>query len=440
MSGQAQIRYAVTNDGVHIAYATVGEGFPLVVVPGWVSHLELTLEAILPVPGIRQVLFDKRGTGLSDRGLDDYSVEVRVRDVEAVVTALGIERFALLGASEGGPISMLYAAANPDKVAGLVLYGTYALGRLVPPEVHTAIGALARADWGLASSTLTSLFMPGAPSAEVDEFRRLQREGATAADAAKLWDEAVAVDVRSALPSIACPTLVTHVRNDRVVPFELARLIAGSIPDARLVALSGDRHTFGPEVVEEWIGHVVPFLSEIAEREMGARPLQQGFRTILFTDVVASTPLLSQLGDAKMREVMRDHDAVLAEAVKGHGGRVIKTMGDAFMAEFAVPSGAVDAAIAAQRAIREQFAESDVPVRLRVGINAGEPIEEDGDLHGASVVIAKRLESAAGTDGILVSDVVKQAVAGKGYEFEDQGMLELKGFAEPLRAWAVRWE
>ena len=108
-----------------------------------------------------------------------------------------------------------------------------------------------------------------------------------------------------------------------------------------------------------------------------------------------------------MRDVMRDHDAVL-DAVVG--------------------------------AIREKFAASDVPVRPRVGINAGEPIEEDGDLHGASVVIAKRLESAAGTDGILVSDVAKQAVAGKGYEFEDQGMLELKGFEEPLRAWAVRWE
>jgi class 3 adenylate cyclase len=169
-------------------------------------------------------------------------------------------------------------------------------------------------------------------------------------------------------------------------------------------------------------------------------PAASPFRTILFTDVVSSTPLLTQLRDQRMREVMRDHDAVMEAAVTGHGGRVVKTIGDAFMAEFAVPSAAVEAAIEAQRQIREKFAASDVPVRLRIGINAGEPIEEAGDLHGASVVIAKRLESAAETNGILVSDVVKQMVTGKDFDFEDRGLVELKGFEEPVRAWTVRWE
>jgi class 3 adenylate cyclase len=168
--------------------------------------------------------------------------------------------------------------------------------------------------------------------------------------------------------------------------------------------------------------------------------VSSSFRTILFTDVVSSTPLLTQLRDQRMREVMRDHDAVMTAAVTGHGGRIVKTIGDAFMAEFAVPSAAVEAAIEAQRQIREKFAASDIPLRVRIGINAGEPIEEAGDLHGASVVIAKRLESAAETSGILVSDVVKQAVAGKEFVFEDRGLVELKGFEEPVRAWAVRWE
>jgi class 3 adenylate cyclase len=440
MTSQAQIRYALTSDGVHIAYATVGDGFPLVAVPAWISHLELTLQAVVPLPGIRWVLFDKRGTGLSDRNLHDYSVEVRVRDVEAVVAALQLERFAMIGGSEGGPIAMLYAAAHPDKVAALVLSGTFATGSLLPTETHAALGALAKADWGLASNALTSLFLPGGTPQEVEDFLRLQREGASADDALKLWNVVPGMDVRHCLGSIRCPTLVTHVRGDRVVPFEMARILAGSIPDARLVTLEGSRHTPGPAEIAQWVTAVMPFLFEIAEREMGTQPLQQGFRTILFTDVVSSTPLLSQLGDAKMRAVMRDHDAVMAEAVRGHGGRVIKTMGDAFMAEFAMPSGAIDAAVEAQRAIRDKFAASDVPVRIRIGINAGEPIEEDGDLHGASVVIAKRLESAAVADGILVSDIVRQAVAGKAYTFEDRGLLELKGFAEPVRAWAVRWD
>jgi len=137
---------------------------------------------------------------------------------------------------------------------------------------------------------------------------------------------------------------------------------------------------------------------------------------------------------------MHLHDAVMEAAVTRHGGRVVKTIGDAFMAEFAVPSAAVEAAIEAQQEIRGKFVGSDVPVQVRIGINAGEPIEEDGDLHGASVVIAKRLESAAESGGILVSDVVKQAVAGKEFAFGDRGLVELKGFDEPVRAWAVRWE
>ena len=140
-----------------------------------------------------------------------------------------------------------------------------------------------------------------------------------------------------------------------------------------------------------------------------------------------------------MRDVMHDHDTVLRAAVDEHGGRVVKTIGDAFMAEFSVPSAAVEAAIAMQLGILDKFADSDVPIRLRIGINAGEPIEEEGDLHGASVVIAKRLESAADVNGILVSEVVRQAGAGKAFDFKDRGELTLKGFEEPVRAWVVRW-
>jgi adenylate cyclase len=164
------------------------------------------------------------------------------------------------------------------------------------------------------------------------------------------------------------------------------------------------------------------------------------FRTIMFTDIASSTPLLAELRDAKMREVMRGHDEVLAAAVARHSGHVIKTIGDGLMAEFAVPSSAVAAAIEAQRGIREKFAANDLPVRVRIGINAGEPIEEDGDLHGACVVVAKRLEGEAAAGGILVSDIVKQAVAGKEFVFEDQGLVSLKGFDEPIRAWSVSWD
>ena len=192
---------------------------------------------------------------------------------------------------------------------------------------------------------------------------------------------------------------------------------------------------------KEAVDAILNFLEEVTSGSPTTASSSVGtsFRTILFTDVVASTPLLAQLKDEKMRAVMRDHDEVLEAAVTDHGGRAVKTIGDAFMAEFAAPSGAVEAAIAAQRGIREKFGDSDVPIRLRIGINAGEPIEEDGDLHGASVVIAKRLESEAENGGILVSDVVRSAVAGKEFEFVDRGEVSLKGFDEPVRAWSVEW-
>jgi len=237
-------------------------------------------------------------------------------------------------------------------------------------------------------------------------------------------------DVTGDLAGITAPTLIWTERNADRTPGaqELTTLIGGAA-----LVLIDDLYASAPVAlaVEQLIGAPQSKASDAA--------VDGAFRAILFTDVVSSTPLLAQLKDAKMRDVMRDHDAVLQAAVDEHGGRVIKTIGDAFMAEFAVPSAAVECAIAMQRGIQAQFADSDVPIRLRIGINAGEPIAEDDDLHGISVNIAKRLESAAATNGIWVSDVVKAAVAGKDFEFADQGEVSLKGFEEPVRAWSVGW-
>ena len=159
----------------------------------------------------------------------------------------------------------------------------------------------------------------------------------------------------------------------------------------------------------------------------------------MFTDVVASTLLQQRLKDDRMRTVMRDHDLVLQAAITTHRGRVVKTMGDAFMAEFPLPSDAVRAAIEAQRGIRDKFGESDTPLGIRIGINAGEPIVEANDLHGESVVIAKRLEDAADGGGILVSEVIRQAVAGQDFAFKDRGEISLRGLEAPIRAWEVAW-
>ncbi len=236
-------------------------------------------------------------------------------------------------------------------------------------------------------------------------------------------------DIWPLLGQITAPTMILHREEERGFSLDAAQLLVEAVPDATIHVLRavGPATTFWD--VRDGIAPLLRFLDAEPETAHVGSPATPsgGFRAILFTDVVSSTPLLTQLKDEKMRDVMRNHDEVLEAAVTSHGGRVIKTIGDAFMAEFAVPSGAVDAAIAALRGVREKFAGSDVPVRIRIGINAGEPIEEHGDLHGASVVIAKRLESEADANGILISDVVKQAVAGKDFVFDGQRRSRAQG-------------
>jgi len=201
---QQRVQFCTTSDGVQIAYAVAGSGYPLVFVPGWVSHLELALEA----PGFRDAIedltrdftlvrYDKRGTGLSDRGVTDFSLEARLRDVEAVVDRLGLERYAMHGVSEGGPVAIAHAARHPDRVSHLVLQGTYAhLGRT---KTTDAVVSLIEAEWGLGSATMANIFVPNAPKEMQEFFSRYQREAAKRADAAAMLQANLDTDVRDIL-------------------------------------------------------------------------------------------------------------------------------------------------------------------------------------------------------------------------------------------------
>jgi class 3 adenylate cyclase len=358
-------------------------------------------------------------------------------DVLAVADHLGLERFHLQAMDLATPIALAVAAEHPERVQRVVVWNASARGADLTPPEFKALLSLGPEHWQFVSEAIQARLLQwtnreiGASGAErlraasdMDTLKRL-------VDAVETWD------LLTVSSSVTAPVLLVHQRDGPVA--NAPRELLGLLADARLVFVDSaapTREELRP--VSKFLAEGVPVRWQVtADARRGATTTL--FRTILFTDVVASTPMLTELKDAKMREVMRDHDDVLAAAVVGHGGRVIKTMGDAFMAEFSVPSAAVEAAIEAQRNICARFEGADVPVRLRIGINAGEPIDEDGDLHGISVVIAKRLESAADASGILISDVVKQAVAGKEFEFEDRGLLALKGLDEPVRAWAVRW-
>jgi class 3 adenylate cyclase len=440
------IRYTTSPDGTQLGYVVFGEGPDLLVT----GHSGFSLEnefgdemggAYFAPLGerFRVTYYDPRAAGLSDRNPTTISVQSDADDIMAVAAAAGMSSFALYGSCLLGPGAITAAAQNQPRVRALALWATSADGSVgVRPEVAQALIDQVETHWGMAARNMANMWSPGAEGERLEQLGRAFRKSIEAEPfAERLRVCRFGHDVTDLLQTLDIPVLVMQ-RQDRMLHDRAAAEIAALASQSQLVRFAGNEHYQWDGDVGEVLDALTDFLgsARVAPRR-GATP--SGFRTILFTDVVASTPLLAQLKDAKMREVMRDHDAVLQGAVDDHGGRVVKEIGDAFMAEFAVPSAAVECAIAMQRGIHAQFADTDVPIRLRIGINAGEPVEEDGDLHGASVVIAKRLESAAPENGVLVSDVVRQAVAGKDFEFADQGEVALKGFDEPVRAWSVAW-
>ena len=435
------LRYVRTSDGAEIAYAVVGDGPPVVIASDFLAagiDVSVASEAWMarfgPHQGRSLLMFDWRGLGASPPSATGFSRDSLIRDLDAVIQTVG--GAVDLYAAGSGHIAATYAVEHAGRVRRLALMPI----RPAPQSARSSwrfreIAPLAQSDWPRFVDLASRIAYGGMSSELVQVARRRMTARLDSGLWASLNDAWGAFDGFPLAPRLTMPTLVgVAERWPDEIKSDVRRFVS-SLPDERLAAAQIDSldspNLFGFEAT-------IRFLD--AERPPAGPPDRGGFSTILFTDAVASTPLLTQLHDQRMREVMRDHDAVCEATITEHGGRVVKTIGDAFMAEFSVPSAAIEAAIAIQRGIRRQFADSDVPVRLRIGINAGEPIVEDDDLHGASVVIAKRLESEAETDGILVSDVVRQAVAGKDFEFEDRGEVELKGFDQPVRAWAVGWE
>ena len=371
------------------------------------------------------------GARCQNRDGYDFTLGGLVAELEAVISESVRGQFVLVAQSATAPAAITYAASHPDQVIALVLHRSWLRGTdYVGTEAFETYRRSLEGDWRVGSEAYAALAQ-GFSGEERREGAARARELVEQATYLEYLDALAGHDSSSVAADVTVPTYVVGLTHDILAPASMSRDVARAIPGAHLELI--DDLDAANRRAAEIVGSIV---GSTHAQPRSAR----GFSTILFTDVVSSTPLLTQLHDERMRAVMRDHDAVCEAAITEHGGRVVKTIGDAFMAEFSVPSAAIDAAIAIQRGIREQFTDSDLPVRLRIGINAGEPIVEDDDLHGASVVIAKRLESEAETDGILVSDVVRQAVAGKDFEFEDRGEVELKGFDQPVRAWAVSWE
>ncbi|MBA2643766.1 MAG: adenylate/guanylate cyclase domain-containing protein [Actinobacteria bacterium] len=435
----APIRYARSGE-VNIAYQVTGAGpFDLVLVPGFFSHLEIDWEhsdhaRFLERLGsfARLIRFDKRGTGLSDRtvGLPDF--ETRMDDVRAVMDAAGSERAALLGYSEGGPMSVLFAASYPQRTRALVLYGTYAK-RLRSQDYPWAPTAEERAatareleeTWG--ENVDISTMIPNADPAEIAWFERRGRASLSPAAARDLILMNSKADVRAALPAVQCPTLVLHRTGDRDSRVEEGRFVAERIAGARFVELPGDVHV-------PWVD-MDALLDEVEEFLTGTRPAAASDRvlaTVLFTDLVGSTERAHSLGDAAWATLLRSHNAAVRRELERFSGEEIDTAGDGFLALFDGPARAIRCALA----IRAEL--DALGLEVRAGAHTGEVERRAGDKpRGIAVHVGARIMSLAGAGEVLVSSTTCDLVAGSGLHFEDRGEHELKGIEGARRVFAA---
>jgi class 3 adenylate cyclase len=449
---EPQIRFCTSADGTRIAYATLGEGPPLVVSPGWPANMESDwkhpvghafLESLSR--GRLLVSFDRRGVGASQRQVDDLSLEAHVADVAALVDHLQLERFDLFGGVDAGTVSVAYAAQHAERVSRLVLWAAYPCGvEVARPGAARSLAELIRQNWSLGRRAVADVIFPSGPTELQRWFSNSLRQSMSPEVAASYVEFFTTVDVRPYLPQVKAPTLVLHRRGDRDVPIAVGRATAALIPDARFVALDGDIGALYLGDIS-YLEIVTQFLDEGRAQEPAGEPAAAGaFRTVLFTDVEGSTALAQRLGDAKARELLREHERMVREALKSHGGAEVKTMGDGFMASFSSATGALECAIAMQRAFAEHNESAEEPIRVRVGLNAGEPIAEEdpdgrSDLFGTAVNEAARITASAKGGEILVADVVRQLAKGKDFLFADRGEASLKGFDEPVRLFEVRW-
>ena len=426
-----ETRYAKSGD-LSIAYQVTGEGPDLVCVAGSLSHVELGWETPATAPIYRRlarfarlITFDKRGMGLSDRSAALPTLEERMDDVRAVMDAAGSESAALVGMSEGGPMSLLFAATYPERVSALVLWSTFArlswapdypfgveqqLGDAFCDQMETAWGT--GRVWPMISTN-------DSPDDEATRRRyaRLERNSATPAMASAANRFALMVDAREALGTISAPTLVVHRSDDPVTPLEHGRYLAEHIRGARLAMFPGAFHFSG-------IGNDEDALDEIEQFLTGTRAeveIDRVLKTVLFTDIAGSTERAVEMGDRRWHELLSTHDStVRRELMRFHGEEVTNT-GDGFLACFDGPARAIRCA----RAIGEEV--GTIGLEVRAGLHAGECVERGEELAGVAVHIGARVASLASPGEVLVTSTVRDLVAGSGIEFTDRGAHALKG-------------
>ena len=446
---EREIRYCTTEDGVSIGYCLQGQGSPLLVCAE--SFDSFSLEHYLPIQAAfweevsrhhTLVRWDPSGIGVSQRSAT-YSIEARCAEIDAVLRHAGIRKSAIWAAGIGATWVMAYAATRPRRLSQLILYGAYAdVPESFGPDFITSFAMLWRTNPAMAAQTSADMANRDLYAEGALQLARIYRESIGGEYAASLVEAAAQAVSVEQLGKIAAPTLVMHRRADTIFPFAGGQTIASKIKGARFLPLDGDVHyyPFGDSraVIDGILGFLDAPPSSSPARAAGRQA--NSFRTVLFTDIVGHTEMMQRLGDAKGRDVLREHERITRETLKAHGGAEVKTMGDGFMASFGSVTSAMECAIALQRAFAAHTESMPEPLHVRVGLNAGEPIEEDGDLFGATVILASRIAAKAGAGEILIPEPVRHLLSGKTFVFSDRGDHEMKGFDDAVRLYEVRWQ
>jgi pimeloyl-ACP methyl ester carboxylesterase len=441
-----ETRYALSGD-ISIAYQVHGAGLiDLVVFPAFVTNVELMWEAEPSTSSFyrrlgefaRVIRFDKRGTGLSDRVTDIADMETRMDDVRAVMDAAGVERAAVMGASEGGPLAALFAATYPERTLGLILWGsaprfTRAPGFPWGPtrEEHLADADDLAARWGTTELVLELAENPDLTEDEVERLARRLRQSASPGAVRQLERMNLEIDVRDVVSSIRVPTLVMHQTGDQDVPVEAGRWIAEHIPTARFVEFPGSSHVIAadPAPVERELRAFLAAVS--ADAGIDATEPESVLATVLFTDIVGSTAKAAELGDRGWRELLEQHHALIRSELVRFRGREVDTAGDGFFAAFDGPARAIRCGRAVTEAVQE------LGIEIRAGLHTGECEVVNGKIGGIAVHIGARVAAEARPGEVLVSQTVRDLVAGSGLAFEERGVAELKGVPGEWRLFAL---
>jgi class 3 adenylate cyclase len=430
---------------VSIGYQLFGSGPPtLVFCWGWMSHLDLQWT----IPDISRfferlagfccvLVYDKPGTGVSDPIDHAPTLEERVEDLRTVMDAAAVERAAILGESEAGPVAAMFAAIYPERCDALIIYGSIAAGQARDDELAEFGGRAGELEvfykrlrdsidhWGDGRSADWIL-----PSVMTPFVRRgmgtFERSAVSPTMARGLIDALFWIDVRPVLRTISAPTIVLHRRGD-VVPISHGRLLAERIPGARLTELSGSDHAIFTEDADRIIGEIQQLLTG-SRTDLAA---ERVLATVLFTDIVESTLRAAELGDANWRRLLEQHDELARREVEATGGRIVKSLGDGMLAAFTGPARAISCAQALVDATAE------LGVALRAGMHTGECEVRGDDLGGIAVHIGARVCSLAGPNEILVTQTVVDLVVGSGLQFLERGAYELKGVPGAWRLFQV---